>query len=155
MPVEVSIPGRRRPLVIRRVVFDFNGTLAVEGRLIRGVAPRLRKLAALADVIVMTSDTFGTARKALESLPVSVRIVSTGAEKRRFVESVGPDSTVAVGNGTNDVPMFKAAALGVAVLEGEGAAGELLLAAAAAVRSINDALDLLLKPRMLAATLRR
>jgi P-type E1-E2 ATPase len=153
--VEVETPGRKRPLRIEHVVFDFNGTLAVEGRLVRGVGVRLRRLAALADVVVMTADTFGTARRALARLPVTVQIVRGGLEKRRFVESLGRERVAAVGNGTNDVPMLRAAALGIVVMGDEGTSGEAVRAATVLARDINVAIDLLLKPRRIVATLRR
>jgi P-type E1-E2 ATPase len=153
--VEVTIPGRRRPLRIEHVVFDFNGTVAVEGRLIRGVAARLEALAARAEVVVMTADTFGTARSALARLPITVHIVRNGAEKRRFVESLGGSTVAAVGNGTNDVPMLRAAGLGIVVLGDEGTSGQALRAATVVARDIHVAIDLILKPRRLIATLRR
>jgi len=153
--IEVSIPGRRSPLRIEHVVFDFNGTLAVEGKLVRGVASRIRKLATLTHVVVMTADTFGTARAALASLPVTIQVVRGGMDKRRYVESLGCNTVAAVGNGVNDVPMFRAAALGIAVCEAEGSAGELLRVASIFVQNVNDACDLFLRPRRLVATLRR
>ena len=153
--VEVAIPGRKRPLRIEHVVFDFNGTLAVEGRLVRGVAARLKALAARADVVVMTADTFGMVGRALAGSPVAVHIVRGGAEKRRFVESLGCRTVAAVGNGANDVPMLRAAGLGIAVLGDEGTSGEAVRVATVVARDINVAIDLLLKPQRLVATLRR
>jgi P-type E1-E2 ATPase len=153
--VAIAIPGRRQPLRIDTVVIDFNGTLAVDGRLIRGVALRLRKLARHVNVIVLTADTFGSARRALSGLPVEVCIIRQGVDKRRFVESVGPQHVAAIGNGVNDVPMLKAASLGIAVIGDEGASGELLRAATVVVCDINRSLDLLLKPKRLIAALRR
>jgi len=153
--IAVTIPGRRGLLRIERVVFDFNGTLAVDGRLIRGVRARLKRLAAVVDVVVLTADTFGTARRALAALPVEVAIVRGGAQKRRYVESMGAGAVAAVGNGANDVAMLRVAALGIAVCGPEGMAAELLRAAAIVVGDINGALDLLLRPQRLVATLRR
>jgi len=152
--ITIEIPGRRQ-LRIVRAVFDLNGTLAADGRLIRGVAPRILRLARIVDVVVMTADTFGTARKALTGLPVTLAVVSGGREKRRLVQSLGAAETAVVGNGANDVPMFRAAALGIAILGREGLAAELVPAAAVVVGTIADALDLLLRPRRLLATLRR
>lgn len=152
--LEVVIPGRKRPLKIKHAVIDFNGTLAVDGRLVRGVASRLRKLAHHLDIVVMTADTFGTARRSLSNLPVTVRIVHSGVEKRRFVESIDGATVAAIGNGVNDVPMLRVAALGIAIIGNEGAAGEALGVAHIVVRDINDALDLLLTPKRLVATLR-
>ncbi len=152
--IRVTIPGRRQILKIDRVVFDFNGTLAVDGRLIRGVGGRIRKLARLVEVVVMTADTFGTVRKAVVGFPVKVEIVHTGADKRRFVEP-NAARTAVVGNGVNDVPMFRAAGFSIGVIGREGTAGRLLRAATVVVFDINDAFDLLLSPGRLIATLRR
>jgi P-type E1-E2 ATPase len=154
--IEVVIPGKRRPLRIGHVVFDFNGTLAVEGRLARGVASRLKALAAQVDVVVMTADTFGTGRRALARLPAAVRIVRTGTVMRRLVVALGGGRRVAaIGNGTNDVPMLRAAALGIVVIGEEGTSAEAVRAATVIARDINVAIDLLLRPKRLVATLRR
>jgi P-type E1-E2 ATPase len=153
--IELSIPGRTRPLRIEHVVFDFNGTLAVGGKLARGAAARLRKLATLTHVVVMTADTFGTARRALARLPLAVHVVRGGIAKRRFVESLGRKSVAAIGNGANDVPMLGVAALGIVVVGGEGTSGEAVRAATIVARDIDVAIDLLLKPQRLVATLRR
>jgi len=55
----------------------------------------------------------------------------------------------------NDVPMLKRCALGIAVLGPEGSSIEALLAADLLCRTIEDALELLLSPQALLATLRR
>ncbi len=152
--IGVDIPGRKR-LRITHVVLDFNGTLATDGRLIRGVRARLRRLAPGMNIIVLTADTFGTARRALAGLPVTCEVVRDGAEKRRLVEAIGGPSVAAVGNGANDAPMFKVAGLSIAVCGSESAAVESWRSATVVTRDINDALDLLLKPQRLVATLRR
>ena len=54
---------------LRHLYLDFNGTLAKDGRLRPGVAARLRKLAKRLKITVVTSDTFGTARRILRRLP--------------------------------------------------------------------------------------
>jgi soluble P-type ATPase len=59
-----------------------------------------------------------------------------------------------VGNGRNDRLMLEAAALGLAVILGEGASSATLAAADAVCLSIADALDLLIHPLRLTATLR-
>lgn len=151
--IALEIPGARK-LHVSHAVFDFNGTLATDGKLISGVPGRLRRLARTLDVVVMTADTFGTARSALRALPVTVRIVHTGTDKRRLVDDLG-GGVVAVGNGRNDIPMFRSASLAIAVIGPEGSVPELLRLAAVVVSHVRDALDLLLEPRRLVATLRR
>lgn len=57
----IDIPGRGA-LGIAHVVCDYNGTIAVDGRLVNGVAQRVRRIAEFAQVSVLTADTFGTVR---------------------------------------------------------------------------------------------
>ena len=59
-----------------------------------------------------------------------------------------------IGNGFNDIQMLDAAALCVAVLEREGLRPALLPHADVLVSSVLDALDLLILPNRLRATLR-
>ena len=82
------------------------------------------------------------------------RDVTVYAQAPRLVERLGAERVVAVGNGANDAGMLQAAALGIAVLGPEGLAGE-AWQAADVVAGIHQALDLLLHPRRLVATLRR
>jgi soluble P-type ATPase len=74
--------------------------------------------------------------------------------KADYVRQLGLQKTVSVGNGRNDALMLKETGLGIAVIQEEGAAVETLIAADIVTRSILDALDLLLQPLRLTATLR-
>ena len=137
---------------------DFNGTLALDGVLIDGVADRLRVLAANVDVYVVTGDSTGTAREALAALPVRVRIMPAHdqqAAKCAVIDALRADETVVIGNGCNDSLVMARAALSIAVVGTEGCAGEALMRADVVCHSIRDALDVLLIPRRLMATLRR
>ena len=71
-----------------------------------------------------------------------------------YVEKLGAERCVAIGNGRNDRLMLEAAALGIAVMQQEGAAVEAMLAADIVVPDIGAALELLLHTRRLIATLR-
>lgn len=153
--IEIVIPGNKQHLRIEHVVFDYNGTLALDAGLVRGVATRLKQLAKRVHIAVMTADTYGTARRVLANLPVEVHIVHTGIEKRRLVEALGPKVVAAIGNGNNDVPMLKVAALGMVVMGDEGTSVEAINTATVVTRDIAIALDLLLKPDRLGGTLRR
>jgi soluble P-type ATPase len=155
--IAVDIPGSGR-LEIRDVVCDFNGTLAVDGALIDGVRERLAAVAALATLHVVTADTFGAAREALARIDVKLTVLSPGDQvqaKAAYVERVGAAHTAALGNGRNDRAMLAAAALSIAVIGPEGAAPETLAAAQIVAPDIRAALDLLLRPKRLVATLRR
>jgi soluble P-type ATPase len=67
---------------------------------------------------------------------------------------LGAGRTACIGNGRNDRLMLKTAALGIAVLQGEGAASVALAAADLIAPTITEALDLLAKPLRLVASLR-
>jgi soluble P-type ATPase len=59
-----------------------------------------------------------------------------------------------VGDGANDELVLAAAALGIVVIGPEGASARALMVADVVCASVLDALDLLLSPMALAATLR-
>ena len=149
----VEIPGGPR-LELAFLVMDLNGTLSERGLLIEGVAERLGRLTRDLELHLLTADTLGTARQLAADLPVKVEIVASGAEKANVVSRLGAERTVAIGNGQNDAAMLALAALGIAVMASEGAATAALVSANVVCRSILDALDLLLDPRLLVATLR-
>ncbi|MCX7825042.1 MAG: HAD hydrolase family protein [Verrucomicrobiae bacterium] len=152
-PLTIELPGRS-PLVLNDLVLDFTGTLSLDGALLPGVAERLHDIAKRLRITVLTADTFGKATEALRELPVETRLVATGLDKAHCVARLGAEHVVAIGNGRNDARMIRLAALGIAVIGPEGAAGELMAVADVVVRDIREALDLLLHPLRLKATLR-
>jgi len=151
--IRVELPGRAAP-ALEVLVVDFTGTLSLDGRLLAGVGERLRRLADRLAIVVLTADTFGTARQALAGLPVEVRVVRTGREKADYVAAAGAARVVAIGNGRNDVEMLRAAGLGIAVIGPEGCFAELPSVSQVVVGDVLDALDTLLNPLRLTATLR-
>ncbi|RJQ80619.1 MAG: ATPase P [Desulfobacteraceae bacterium] len=151
--IHVDVPGSG-PLVLTHLILDFTGTLSLDGHLLPGVAERLRELGNQLSITVLTADTFGTAARQLEGLPVTLRHIQTGRDKADFMAGLPCSQTAAVGNGRNDVAMVRMAALGVAVIGPEGCAGELVAAAKVVCRDILDIFDLLRRPLRLKATLR-
>jgi len=75
-------------------------------------------------------------------------------EKRKFIQELGVESTICIGNGTNDTGMFEACALAVIIMGKEGCSTKALAKADIAVKSSEDALELLLNPKTITATLR-
>jgi P-type E1-E2 ATPase len=138
---------------LTHLVLDFTGTLSLDGKLLPGVAVRLRDLAEDFQISVLTADTFGTARSELKDLPVEVRVVPD-KEKADIVEAMGADHVVAIGNGRNDLLMLERVRLGIVVIGPSGCAAELIDAAAIVTRDVWEALDLLTHPRRLTAALR-
>jgi soluble P-type ATPase len=154
--LRVDIPGFGL-LRIEHLVLDYNGTLALDGRLLPGVRPRLRVLARLLEVHVVTADTFGTVRRALRGVPCRTAVLGARRQdraKRDYVRKLGADRSACIGNGRNDRLMLRAARLGIAVLQAEGAAVQAIMAADVISPSVADALDLFLHPLRLTATLR-
>jgi soluble P-type ATPase len=154
--LEIIIPGGPA-LALDTLVLDFNGTVAVDGQLIDGVDKRLRALSQTLHIHVVTADTHGNAADRCAALPVHLEILGGSNQdeaKRDFVMACGARSTVAVGNGRNDLLMLGEAALSIAIIGPEGAYGGLFGAADIVCRDINDGLDLLLEPARLIATLR-
>lgn len=155
--IRLDIPGREI-LELQDLVLDLNGTIALDGEVLVGVPERLAALSESLIVHLVTADTQGRATTIAEQLGVGLVWVAPGDEaeqKRALVERLGEERVVAIGNGANDAGMLQAAALGVAVLGPEGLAAEAWRAADVVMASIYDALDLLLHPRRLVATLRR
>ncbi len=155
--ITISIPGRGA-LEVANLVLDLNGTIALDGEVLPGVAERLAALATGLTVHLVSADTQGQAAQSAERLGLQLfRIVpgDEGGQKLSLVAQLGPAQTVAIGNGANDARMLAAAGLGIAVLGSEGLATMALSAAEVVVDRIEDALDLLLRPQRLIATLRR
>lgn len=154
----IEIPGYKT-LEIKNLVLDYNGTIALDGEISETVKEKLCFLAADSDIniFVLTADTHGTARRMCEGLPLTIMTFSgedVMYEKQRIIREIGPDKSMAIGNGRNDVLMCREAAVSVAVIGKEGTFGGLTAETTVTVCSIEDALDLLIKPKRLIATLR-
>jgi len=155
--IRLDVPGKDA-LELEHLLLDMNGTIALDGELLAGVKERVVAVSSKLAVYLVTANTHGTAEGVSQRLGCSIVRIEPGAEasqKQALVEQLGPGQVVAIGNGANDVEMLAAAALGIAVLGGEGLAVDALRAADVVASSIEDALDLLLHPRRLIATLRR
>lgn len=154
--IVIDIAGFRT-LHLEHLVLDFNGTLAVDGRLLDGVEPRLAALANELELHVVTGNTYGDAREHLRDCPVEVVCLPAAGQalaKSEYVRRLGPDRVVVIGNGRNDALMLEQAALGIVVLGTEGLATDAMEAADVVVRHAVDGLGLLLRPKRLIATLR-
>ncbi len=156
MLLEISIPTRGL-LRLEYLVLDVNGTIALDGKLIPEVGDRLARLGEVLEIWLVSADTQGTLATLASLLKVTARRLQPGdeaAQKAALVTEIGADRVIAMGNGANDAAMLRRAALGIAVLGGEGLAMASLTAADVVAPDIGAALDLLLGPRRLLATLR-
>lgn len=151
--ISITIPGREK-LQLTDAVFDVNGTIAVDGVLIAGVAERLQMLQEHLSVHLLTAGTHGNISELERALDIPLRIISTGEDKALFVQQLGPAHVIAFGNGFNDAAMLRLAAIGVAVMTAEGISLPALQAATVIAHGPLDAIDLALSPKRLIATLR-
>ncbi len=154
--IDISVPGFG-DLTLEHLVLDYNGTLALDGTLLPGVAQALGRLSSRVQIHVITADTFGRAREAVHAFPCTFTLLGPEGQaeaKAAYVEGLGAKGVAAVGNGRNDRLMLRAAALGIAVLQQEGASAETLREARAVCPDILTALGLLEHPLRLVATLR-
>ena len=155
--IELSIPGRPS-LRLQHLVSDVNGTLALDGTLIDGLLKRIASVRDRLTVHLLTADTHHRQSIIDQQLGFTATRLAAGgeqAQKRLFVEQLGADSVVAIGQGANDALMLKTAALGICVMSSEGAAPETFMASDIVVPNIMAAFDLLDKPLRIVATLRQ
>jgi soluble P-type ATPase len=144
--IRIEIPGSGF-IELEHFVTDFSGTLSEDGILLTGVKEKLNGLSKMLMIHILTSDTFG---RAMEELKGEDHVT----QKKKYVIDLGPDRVVALGNGNNDALMLKAARLGISVCLKEGCSKDALDASEIFVKSPIDAIDLLLEPKRLIATLR-
>ena len=155
--IEINIPGRS-PLRLEHLVTDVNGTLAVDGQLIPGVAKQIGALSDQLTIHLLTADTHGRQALINQQLNLTAVRIQPGNEaeqKAEYVRQLGADSVAALGQGANDALMLDAAALGICVMAQEGVAVETLSASDLLLPNITAALELLDKPLRLIATLRK
>lgn len=154
--LEIELPNKEK-ICLKYLVSDFTGTLSVDGILVSGVKEKLNEIAKFLEIHILTADTFKKAKQALEGINAKVVILNPGDEdiqKEKYIEQLGKQWVIALGNGRNDKRMLKEAKIGIAIMLEEGCAVETLLNADIIVKSVLDALDLILNPKRLIAILR-
>ena len=155
--ISLTIPGKGT-YQIEHVVFDVNGTLAIDGQLADDIPEKIHQLQKQVNVHLITANTHGKQDTIDKVLGFSAEILSAGNEakqKAEFVKTLNADTVVAIGQGANDVDMLRIAALGIGILSDEGIARETLLAADLILPSIDAAFDCLANPRRIVASLRK
>lgn len=151
-----DIPGMGK-IKIENIVFDYNGTIAVDGKLLDEVKNFLIKLKDVANVYVLTADTYGTVEVECCKLGINIRTFpkeNASYFKKEIVDQLGCKSTICIGNGFNDIEMFKICGISIAILGEEGCSGKLLANSDIVVKSIEDAINIILNENRMKATLR-
>jgi soluble P-type ATPase len=157
--IAIDIPGFGKRHV-RIVVSDYTGTHSFGGAIAPDVKRRLRELVSLVDLHIVTADSFGTAESELTGIatPHKLRTSTHDIEKADYVRRFNLSQVAAFGNGNNDRLMLRTVkeggGLAMAVDNGEGCAMDAMRNADLFVVGAANALDLLLDPVRLKATLR-
>jgi len=154
--INIDIPGQGT-INTEHLVLDYNGTLAIDGKLIPRVKDILNILSKKIKIHVLTADTFGSSVKELTGINCSLHILSytsQDAQKKQYITDLGKNKVIAIGNGKNDALMLKEAVIGIAVIQKEGTSVKSLQNADIICKSIIDALNLLEKEKRITATLR-
>lgn len=152
----VEIPGYDT-LELKNIAIDFNGTLALDGKIAESTAQRIIELSKSFRIVILTADTNGNAKEEVKNLPVEIITFPNNAalvEKLKIVQEMIALNTVAIGNGRNDMRMCQVSSLSIGIMGKEGLYSSLINMCDIISPSIDDALDLLLKPNRLIATLR-
>lgn len=152
----IAIPGFGN-LQIDHLVCDMNGTLSTDGQVSEEVRSRLALLSTEMQIHILTADTFGTAQAQFNGLPVKLTILSKEEQtqqKMQYIETLGEDQCIAIGNGNNDALMLQRAIIGIAINGIEGAAIKTIQAADLLFNSPTDALDAIIHEKRLVASLR-
>ncbi|MBD3749289.1 MAG: ATPase P [Sphingobacteriales bacterium] len=156
--IKITIPGHQKEeLCLQHLILDFNGTLAIEGKLISGVTEKLLSLSKKITIHVLTGNTYGTAAEELKDLPC--KLISVGernqqAEKENYLNTIDHETVISIGNGRNDKLMLLKSAIGIVVMQAEGMSVDAFMAADIVCHNIFDALDLLENPNRIKSTLR-
>lgn len=154
--IEIKISGRF-DLSIENIVFDYNGTIAADGKIPETTKEKISLLCNMANVYVLTADTYGSAASECCGLDLKLKTFpkdNAADFKAEIVDELVGNKTICFGNGYNDIKMFETAALSIAVLGSEGLCTGLLKEADILVKSIEDGINLLLNTNALIATLR-
>lgn len=154
--IQIDIPGFGA-VALKYAVFDYNGTLAFDGKMEVVTLKLLTQLQNHLQIRILTADTFGLVRETLQNYRFVVNILHgkwEAEQKDTYVEKLGAQQVIAFGNGNNDVLMLKKARVGVAVIKEEGCSIKAISAADVVVNNIDQGIQLLLNPLRLKASLR-
>lgn len=153
--ISISIPGWG-DVEIEYLLVDYNGTLALDGKVKPGVKELLEKISRYIRVFIVTADTYDTVDNDVDIMAfnvLKVRKDNSAQEKAKIVRELGPEKVLAIGNGANDALMLKEAAIGIGVIGEEGCSNILLKEADIVVKDIVEALNMILHPERIIATL--
>ncbi|MBM4338855.1 MAG: hypothetical protein FJ110_04865 [Deltaproteobacteria bacterium] len=153
--IALQRPGQT-PLEIEYLLIDYEGVLATDGRVHPKAKDKINLLAKRTSVYILAKTGQVKVEETLRKVKADVIFLTEGQaskEKLDLLRRLGPERTVVIGNGIDDVPILEEAGFSICAIGKEGASGEAIKRAGLIVTNILDALDFLLKPLRQKATL--
>lgn len=141
-------PGQPN-IEIECLLIDYEGSLAIDGRVHPKAKDKINLLSKRIKIYILAKDEKEKVEERLKNVKAEVFFLQEGQatmEKLELLKRVGPERTVAIGNGTDDVSLLEEAILSICVIGKEGASGEALKKADLVVTDVINGLDFLLKP---------
>jgi len=155
--ISIQRPGMES-LELHFVLIDFEGTLAMDGRVHPKAKDKVNLLSKRVTVYILTKSSKGKVEETLKKMKAEILYMTEGdssQQKLDVLQRLGPHQTAVIGNGFDDVQIMEQAGLGMCVIGKEGSSTEAVAKADLVVDSVLDALDFLLKPLRQGATLGR
>lgn len=152
--MKIEIP-ERDSLDIQNIILDLNGTIAIDGILIEGIKERIEQIKLQGiRVYLFSGDTHGNALSIAQELEIELVKTINAEEKLKAAKTLGLETTATIGNGLIDALIVKETALGIIVIQKEGAHPATLMNADIVIPTIHDALELFINPKRIVATIR-
>lgn len=142
---------------IKYILLDYNGTIASSGNLLPSIREYFELLSKDFKLYVVSGDTFHNVRSQLKNDPVEILLTdsyNSTESKLQILNEIGASNCIAIGNGSIDAKMLRHAAISIAVIGDEGLSKKAFENSDIVVKSIEDAINLILEPKKLIATLR-
>ena len=155
--ISIQRPGMES-LDIHFVLIDFEGTLAMDGRVHPKAKDKVNLLSKRATIYILTKSNREKVEETLKKMKVEILYLTEGdssQQKLNVLQRLGSHQTAVIGNGLDDVRIMEQAGLGMCVIGKEGSSAEAMAKADLVVTHVLDALDFLLKPLRQRATLGR
>lgn len=154
--MEYSIPWYKKNLKLDTLILDLNGTITTDGKLISWVKDKILALKKeWWTVLLCSGDTQWTAAKIAKWLWAILYICKNQNDKKNVLKDYKPKHCVTIGNGHIDLKLMGKCALSIAVIQAEWCYSKAILSSDIVCTNIVDALDTLLLPKRLIATLRK
>jgi len=154
--MEYSIPWYKKPLILDTLILDLNGTISVDGKLIVWVENKIDSLKkSWRTILLCSGDTQWTADTIAKKIGAVLYHCKDQHDKEKILKKNKAKHSVAIGNGNIDVKLMKKCELSIAVIQAEWCSRKAIESSDIVCTNIVDALDILLLPKRLIATMRK